>query len=712
MTRRLIAICAATLLLGAGCGGPAKPVATPKKLAEAKKAAAAKAAKAKAKAKAKAAALLAPAKPDPIPSACQAFHDQIIKSYEPYLAAYSNVGLELSPKRRKLLFLSNRDGGSMQLYIADARKPRAAPTKLAPSKERVGQARFVPGGKQIVFSRDVDNNERYQLYRVGVDGKGLTNLTKAPQRFYQLPEITEDGKTIIGFRGVHKSPTFELYRMPIAGGEQKVIFTGKGFHYISDLSKDGKRALVVHITSLSASELLLVDLATGKAKRLAPTAGVKAHAQMGVFAPDGKHVYITTNEGTPRMHLRKVLLATNKEVKRYVDKTAEVGFVQAKGRTVVVALDAGSHKAIAILDRRSLKPRPKVRLPLGSASMGMLSRDGKQLVVTFSNPTTPRDVYALSTRSGRAKLLRKDKRQGLAQVAKVEAKVERVPTFDALKVPINVYLPTKRAAGAKLPVLVSVHGGPAGASRVAWSPFIAFWISRGFAVVEPNVRGSTGFGKDYEQADNLKKRMDAVKDLGAVNDWIRKQPWADGDKQVVFGGSYGGYMTYMALGHQPKKWALGVGAVGVVNLRTFLKNTTGAIRHVFREEFGVLPRDAAFLDSVSPITVVDRVERPALIYQGATDPRVPRSEQDQMVRALRKQGVVVEYMIAMDEGHSLSHKHTKTELVARMARFMDQHLGRPLPAACKASAAGAKRLLDKTKPAKPAKPTKPAKPAK
>lgn len=697
MTREMITCCVAALFAAASCGGPAKPVKAPKKQVQSDKPST-KAGKTAKKDP------LAPAKPDPIPSACKAFHDQIVKSYEPYLAAYSNIGLTLSPKRRELLFLSNRDGGSMQLYISNVRKPKAAPRKLAPSKERVGAGQFTPDGKHVIFTRDVDNNERYQLFRVGVDGKGLVNLTKAPKRFYQLPEITEDGKSLIGFRGVHKSPTFELYSMPAAGGEQQVIYTGKGFHYISDLSKDGKRALVVRITSLSTSELLLVDLTSGKAKRIAPSAGVKAHAQMGVFAPDGKHLYLTTNEGTPRMHLRKVSSKTLKEVKRYADKDAEVAFVQAKKRALVVALDAGSHKAIAILDRRSLKPRPKVRLPLGSASMGMLSRDGKQLVVTFSNPTTPRDVYVLSTRSGRAKLARKDKRQGLEQLAKVEAKVVRVPTFDELTVPINVYLPKKRAAGAKLPVLVSVHGGPAAASRVAWSPFIAFWISRGFAVVEPNVRGSTGFGKDYEQADNLKKRMDAVKDLGAVNDWIRKQPWAAGDKQVVFGGSYGGYMTYMALGHQPKKWALGVGAVGVVNLRTFLKTTTGAIRHVFREEFGVLPKDGAFLDSVSPITVANRVERPVLIYQGATDPRVPRSEQDQMVRALRKQGVVVEYMIAMDEGHSLSHKHTKTELVGRMARFMDQHLGRELPAACKASATGAKRLLDKSKPAKPATP--------
>lgn len=628
---------------------------------------------------------IAEEQPDPIPPACQATHDAVTQAYEPYLAAYSNAGIELSPSGKQLLFLSSRGGGSLQLFVGDARRRAAKPLALAPSKERVGAARFSVDGRHVFFTRDKDNNEKYQVYRIGVDGGEATDLTKSPERFYQLPDLSLDGKWLYTFRGQHKSPVFELVRLAPTGGEQQVIFKGKGFHYISDLSDDGKQALVVHIFSLSASELLLVDLASGKARRLAPSAGVSAHATMGSFAPDGKHVYVVTDEGQERAHLRKVALADGKEIARYVHPTGEATIVQAKKRALALLVDLGSYRTVVLLDQR-LKPRPRVRMPLGSAGMGMLTRDGRTLVVTFSNPQTPRDFFGLDTRSGRLRPLRKDKRAGLRKLPKVVVKVERVPTFDGAKVPINVYLPARRKRGKKLPVLVSVHGGPASSSKIDWSPFTAFWIGRGFAVVEPNVRGSTGFGKAYEQADNLKKRLDAVKDLGAVNDWIRKQPWANPDRLVVFGGSYGGYMVYMAMGHQAAQWAAGVGLVGVVNLRTFLANTTGAIRRAFRDEFGTLKKDGPFLDSVSPLSAIDGFKRPLLIYQGATDPRVPRSEQDQLVRALRRRGVPVEYMVAADEGHSMNHKHNKLEFLGRMSRFLDQHLGlHPLPAACAAA---------------------------
>lgn len=634
-------------------------------------------------------ATIAEERPDPIPAACQATHDAVAKAYAPYLAAYSNAGVELSPSGKELLFLSTRGGGSMQLYLGKTRRIGAEPLALAPSKDRVGAARFSVDGRQVFFTRDKDNNEKYQIYRIGADGSELTNLTQAPERFYQMPDLSLDGKWLYTFRGEHKSPVFELVRLATRGGEQKVIFTGKGFHYISDLSDDGKQALVVHIFSLSASELLLVDLQTGKAKRLAPSAGVSAHATMGAFAPDGKHVYVVTDEGAERAHLRKVELQSGKEIARYAHPTGEVTAVQAKKRALALLLDLGSYRTLLLLDKQ-LKPRPRVRVPIGSAGMGMLTRDGRTLVVTFSNPQTPRDVFGLDTRSGRLRPLRRDTREGLRKLPKVVVKVERVPTFDALKVPINVYLPARRKRGKKLPVLVSVHGGPASSSKIDWSAFTAFWIAQGFAVVEPNVRGSTGFGKAYEQADNLKKRLDAVKDLGAVNDWIRKQPWADANKLVVFGGSYGGYMVYMAMGHQSAQWAAGVGLVGVVNLRTFLANTTGAIRRAFRDEFGTLKRDGAFLDSVSPLSAIDGFKKPLFIYQGATDPRVPRSEQDQLVRALRQRGVAVEYMVAKDEGHSLSHKHNKLEFLGRMSRFLDQQLGlHPLPPECAAAAAKA-----------------------
>jgi dipeptidyl aminopeptidase/acylaminoacyl peptidase len=463
------------------------------------------------------------------------------------------------------------------------------------------------------------------------------------------------------------------------------VLEGKGFHGLTDVSPDGKTALVFRLISLSRSELFAVDLATGKKTTLAPSKEAAAHANASAFSSDGKSVYVVTDEGAARAVLRRIDATSGKAQTTFADPAGEVSDVTAARGTPLVAvrIDYGSHSAVKLLDATTLKEKSKVKLPLGTCTLGQFTADGKGLVVTVSTATAPADVFLIAA-NGRVKPLRQDKRPGLKKLPPVKAKVEQIATFDALKVPLNVYLPSRLPAGRKLPVIVAVHGGPAGSSSIRWNPMQSFWVARGFAVVEPNVRGSTGFGKEYEKADNGRKRMDAIKDLGAVNDWVRKQKWADTERIVVHGGSYGGYMTYMALGHQPGSWRAGVGLVGVVNLRTFLRTTTGAIRLAFAEEFGELDKDGAFLDSVSPIGAVKSMRAPLFVYQGQNDPRVPRSEQDQLVRALRRQKTTVEYMVAADEGHSLSQRGNKLSFVGRATRFLQQHLDLPgLPASCK-----------------------------
>jgi dipeptidyl aminopeptidase/acylaminoacyl peptidase len=491
---------------------------------------------------------------------------------------------------------------------------------------------------------------------------------------------------MVYFRGSHKSSKISLMRQPVAGGKAKTVFKTRGYYQLTDLSPDGKRALVFKLPSLSRSVLKVVDLKTGKARRLAPPKGKKAHAHTGRFSPDGRSVYVITDEDAEVAGLNRIDAKTGKVLTSFNDYVAEVADVEVSPNSpfVAVLLNAGSHHSVKLLDAESLEEKLSARLPKGAMGLGRFTPDGKGLVVTVSTASQPTDVMLVDTRRGRARPLRRDRRPGLRKLARVKTTVERLATFDKMKVPINVYLPARLPRGKKLPVIVSIHGGPAAASSIHWNPTLSFWISRGFAVVEPNVRGSTGFGKKYEKADNKRKRMDALKDLAAVNEWIRLQPWADTKRLVVYGGSYGGYMTYMALGHQPELWNAGIGAVGVVNLLTFLRTTSGRIRPLITAEFGSLKKDRKFLKKISPIKVVKKIRAPVFIYQGLNDPRVPRAEQDQLVRALRKRGVVVEYMIAEDEGHSISQRHNKLEFVSRSMRFLEENLDLPGPSeACK-----------------------------
>jgi dipeptidyl aminopeptidase/acylaminoacyl peptidase len=211
-------------------------------------------------------------------------------------------------------------------------------------------------------------------------------------------------------------------------------------------------------------------------------------------------------------------------------------------------------------------------------------------------------------------------------------------------------------------------------STVRWNPAVRFFTSLGYAFVEPNVRGSSGFGRAYEMADNGPKRLDAFRDVETAARWVAAQPWADKDRLVVFGGSYGGYTTLIALTRQAEIWRAGVDLYGISNLRTFLASTSGVIRDVFRLEFGELPQDGAFLDSISPLLDAERIVDPLFVYAGANDPRVPRSESDQIVAALRKKGVPVEYMVKDNEGHSLLRRENRIEFYARVARFLEAHL--------------------------------------
>jgi dipeptidyl aminopeptidase/acylaminoacyl peptidase len=645
--------------------------------------------------------------------------------FEPYADAFSNYGIEISPDGKTLLFLSNRGGGSVQLYVAAARNPRAKPTVIAQAKDRVGAARFTPDGKHILFTRDKDHDENFQIYRATVDGGEVVPLTTKPERIHHLPRVTPDGKTLIYFRGSHRSRYTTLVSQPLEGGEAKKIKRLKGLYFLSDLSPDGSRALVFTLTSLSESKLGIVDLKSGKIRKLAPSKGSQAHANRAVFDADGKTIYVVTDEGGERAGVH-IIDAKDGEVKSfYYEPKSEVSDLEIchKANLVAAEVNMGSHQSVRLLEGGTLKEKVKVRLPLGGVHLGRFTADCRGLVVTVSTPDRPTDAFLVDTRYGRVRPLRRDFRKGLRRLTRIKASSQTIPSFDKKELPFNLYLPRRLPRRKKLPVIVSVHGGPAAVSSIRWNPMVGFWISLGFAVVEPNVRGSTGFGKAYEMADNGGKRMDAVKDLAELNRWIRQQRWADPDRIVVYGGSYGGYMTYMALGHQPDLWRAGVGLVGVVNLASLIRTTSGTLRQMAQGEFGSLKKDRELLRQLSPISVIDKIEDPVFVYQGANDPRVPRSEQDQLVNTLRKRGVAVEYMLVGDEGHSMSHRPTKLQFAGRSVRFLEQHLELPGPSdECKSTikdkgAGGAATPADapaeKAAPAKKAPvPAKKAAPAK
>ncbi len=224
-------------------------------------------------------------------------------------------------------------------------------------------------------------------------------------------------------------------------------------------------------------------------------------------------------------------------------------------------------------------------------------------------------------------------------------------------------------------MIVSYHGGPSNVSTVRWWPYASFFCSLGYAWVEPNVRGSSGYGRAFVMADDGPQRLEALKDIETTGRWVAEQPWADKARLVIAGGSYGGYTTLIGVTRQQTLWRAGLDLFGIANWLTFMKSTSGVIRELFLTEIGDPDKDQALLESLSPIKDADKIRVPLFVYAGANDPRVPRSESDQIVKAVREHGVAVEYMVAANEGHSVARRENQIALGARVARFLGKALG-------------------------------------
>jgi len=611
---------------------------------------------------------VADAKPDP-----GTIDPAVAAKVTGFLEAFTEYSPDFTPDGKRVVFLSNRDG-LPQMYIGDLAKPAASPARIVTTSERVGGMQVLKDGKTILFLSDVGADEHWSIYRVGIDGNGLVDLTPGERINRDGPVVPDKKQDTMFFTARKMSEAKStLYSASTARpGPAKAIYTDELPMYLSAISADGAKALVTQSPSDGENYALVVDVATGKAVRIFPETG-KATLFALDFSPDGKTIYVGTDNGTEQSTLIAIDGKTKKVLAKhdFVPVGAGVGgtLISRKTGQIATTLTIGSHSEIRILDGKTLAQKSAVKMPLGAGGAVDWSDDGKRLAVNWSTPSTPTTLFAIDVASGTSTQIRTEPRPTLSGMPEIEARVVDIPAFDGGQIPTNVYV-AKGEQTTPHPTLVLFHGGPSSVSMIRWSVVTAFFVSLGYAVVEPNVRGSIGYGRAYEAADNGRARLDAFKDIETSGRWVAKQPWADKDRLVVFGSSYGGYTTLIALSRWPDIWRAGVDLVGIVNLDTFMKTTNGVIRTLFLVEFGDPEKDAAFLAQISPITDVDKIVDPTFVYAGANDPRVPRTESDIIVKALRTRNIASEYMVADNEGHSLARRENQIAFYARCARFL------------------------------------------
>jgi dipeptidyl aminopeptidase/acylaminoacyl peptidase len=585
-------------------------------------------------------------------------------------------GGALTHDRQRVVFGSNRDGAP-QLYLGDVKSPSAPPRRLTEG-ERVQTAALSRDEKWILFTRDRGADENSHIYRVALDGNGLVDLTPGegirndpPVLPLRHPELMIYGRRTV------RSPASTIVVQPVSGGEGRAVYEDPAPLFVIDATPDASRALALRLVSASETILFDLDLAKGTPRRLWPAEGAREAIATAAYSADGRTVFVATDQGGEQSAVLALDAASGKAKARWIPDPAtavpDALVASPAGDVVAVHVDAGNRNLIRVLDAGTLGEKVRPDIPLGTSEIGEITPDGRSLAFTLSTPDRPGDAYELDLRSGKVRALRADPRPGLSALTRVATTVTTIPAFDQKPIPVHTYLP-KGWDGQRLPVIVEFHGGPSASSSVGWKPRAQFFLSQGYAWVEPNVRGSTGFGRAWEMADNREKRGDVLKDMASVHAWVKAQPWADPHRIVIFGGSYGGWVVLEGLTRQQGLWNAGIDLVGVADLRTLMRSTDRLIRAVLTDEFGDLEKDEPLLAEWSPLKDADKIAAPLFVYQGANDPRVPRSESDAIVTALRARSLPVEYMIAPNEGHSLDRRENQVEFYARTARFLEEHL--------------------------------------
>ncbi len=601
---------------------------------------------------------------------------------ERFLNIRSATAPTFSPDGRFVAFLMNVTG-VMQMWQVPA--DGGWPVQLTFANDSVRTAHYSPTRHEIVYSMDAGGNERTQLYRLrGVGGGGDhaigegwdgDDLTRDPKAIHTFGGFSRDGERI-AFSANREDPSrFDIYTLKIGDKEPKRLAKGPGGYYTAaGWSPDDRRLLVINAESNDNQDFVLIDVATGQQKSLTPHKGeVQYHSPS--WSADGKTVYCaSTAEGRDRLALAAIDVESGKLT--YLDTPEhEVEGVLAspQGRWLAYLLNVEGKSELRLRDLKTGKTTSAPGLPLGVIGGLEFARDDSRLAFPLDGPRHNADVWLWDPAANKVRQLTHAGRAGLPFTEFAEPELIHYETFDKRRVPAWFYRPSQKK-GTPPPVVVYPHGGPESQTRPAFNSIFQFFVQAGYAVLAPNVRGSTGYGTEYMNLDNTTKRMDSVKDLAHAAYWLRDQKQGDPKRLAVFGGSYGGFMVLAQVTNYPDLWAAGIDVVGIANWVTFLEKT-GAYRRAHREkEYGNLREHREFLKKISPINHVDQIKCPMMVIHGANDPRVPIGEAEQIVAALKNREVPVEYLRYEDEGHGLAKLKNRLDAYPKMVAFLDKYL--------------------------------------
>ncbi len=604
--------------------------------------------------------------------------------FAPYLNVRSAIMPAFAAEGKQVLFLSDITGTN-QIWSVANRKDGSWPHQLTFFEERVTGLHPNPAGTAFLFTRDQGGDEQDQFYLLEGDPTGSIMITTLFENFTTKNNFgawRADGRAYCFSSNLRHPAFFDLYIQEL-GQEAKLVYQSDETLYPQDWSPDGRYLLFQRANTNLDVDLFLLDLEQpGTAPRLLTPHEGQANFIENCFSHDGRYVYTSTDQGRNYSNPARIEISSGPLT--YLNERpwdSEAISLSPDGQKLAYEVNEEGWSGLFILDLASGQEREVEGLPRGIvlglglwSSRPAWSRDSKFLAFSFNSPVHNSDIWVYALESGEVNQITFSARAGLDFKQFVEPELVHYPTFDGRQIPGLLFLPPGATRNRATPFILYVHGGPESQTRFSWNPLLQYYVKRGYGVLAPNVRGSSGYGKDYLALDDVRKRMDSVADLKAAVEWLQQEGYCNPAKIAVYGGSYGGFMVLMAVTTYPELWAAGVNIYGIANMLTFMENTSPYRLKLRTPEYGDPVVDRDFLIEISAIHKLDRITAPMLVVHGERDPRVPIGESEQLVAGLRARQHPVEYVVFPDEGHGIAKLKNKLVVYPAIADFLDRYL--------------------------------------
>jgi dipeptidyl aminopeptidase/acylaminoacyl peptidase len=580
------------------------------------------------------------------------------------------------------ILISTRFGNTAQLHTV--LNPGGSRNQLTYFDEPVNGGTFSPSPTYngFLFTKDTGGNEFAQIYWYDMTARQYRLLSDGKSRNFGI-RWSNKGDAFAFSSNVRNNTDFDIYvaDMKTPTTATLKIDKGTGYWSVAEWSPDDTKLLVVQYLSSTKSNSYIFDMQSNVLKQI-NEAAEEAVFQANAWDAGGSKVYLIGNGGGEFNMLKQYDVASGKieNITQSIPWDIEEFTTNRQKTKAAFTANEDGYSQLYLLDMVTNTFTKVPALPIGQIYALNFNPTGTELAMVLNTTDTPGDVYTLALASSKITRWTTSEVGGLDTRKFPKPELIHFETFDEVDgaprmIPAFVYRPQNTQG--PLPVVISIHGGPEGQHVPYFSSFYAFLANEmGIAVIAPNVRGSSGYGKSYLKLDNGFNREDSVKDIGKLIEWIAKNQEFNRSRLAVYGGSYGGYMVLSAMFNYSDRLKCGVDIVGIGNFVTFLQNTEAYRRDLRRAEYGDErePKMREYLLSISPSEHVDKIKKPLLVIQGANDPRVPASESEQMVNSIRKNKGVVWYMLAKDEGHGFRKKENRDRMTEAIALFLKQNL--------------------------------------